>query len=173
MTLFDIILIVLIFGFVFYGLFFGLIHALGGLIGVFIGTIVAGRLFEPLAEWVAPVFHHNMALSKVLCFIFLFIIINRAVGLLFFIFDRIFKFLQIIPFLKTINRLLGAVLGFLEGTFLIGGILYIAIRFPFWEWLNETMIDSVVARYLIYIFGLISPLLPEAIRQLKEFVFNF
>lgn len=167
MILLDIILIVLLGGFILYGLFFGLIHALGGLVGVFAGVIIATRFFETLGEFAAPLFWGNETLSKVICFIVLFILINRGVGLIFYIIGRVFDFLKIIPFLKSINSLLGAVIGFIEGAFFLGGILYIAARFPFWEWLSNSMVDSVVAKYLLMVFKLITPLIPKALRELQ------
>jgi len=170
MTLFDVILIVLLAGFIFYGLFFGLIQTLGGLIGVFAGTVVAGWLFNPLGELVAPIFWGNVTLSKVIVFIVLFILANRIAGFIFYIIDRVFKFLKIIPFLKSINAVLGGILGFIEGAFLLGGILFIAARYPVFEWFNNMMIGSDVARYLTIIFNLISPLLPEAVRHLQSLI---
>lgn len=170
MSLFDVILIVIMAGFIFYGLFFGLIHTLGGLIGVFTGTIVAGWLFNPIGEAVAPIFWGNVALSKVIVFIVLFLLVNRLAGFVFYLIDRVFQFLKIIPFLKSFNAILGGVLGFIEGAFLLGGILYIAARYPVFEWFNEMMVNSDVARYLVLMFKLISPLLPEAVRQLQSLI---
>lgn len=168
MTLFDVILIVLLCGFIFYGLFFGLVQTLGGLIGVFFGAIIASRFFVPVAEFAVPIFGGNLMLSKFVCFLVIFIIVNRGVGLIFYIVDRIFDFVKIVPFVKSINRILGAILGFFEGAFLLGGILYIAARFPFWEVLNNAMVNSSVTKYLVAMFKLISFLIPEAIRQLES-----
>jgi len=170
MTLFDIILIVIIAGFIFYGLFFGLVHALGGLTGVFAGTIVAGWLFEAIGEFITPIFWGNEMLAKIVAFIIIFIIINRLFGLAFWLVDKVINFLKVIPFLKSINGILGGIFGFLEGVFLLGGILYIASRYPVWEWLNNAMIDSDVARYLVSIFDIIAPLLPEAVRMLQSLI---
>jgi len=170
MSLFDVILIVIMAGFIFYGLFFGLIHTLGGLIGVLAGTIVAGWLFNPIGEAVAPIFWGNVALSKVIVFVVLFLLVNRLAGFVFYLIDRVFQFLKIIPFLKSFNAILGGILGFIEGAFLLGGILYIAARYPVFEWFNEMMVGSEVARYLVIVFKLIAPLLPEAVRQLQSLI---
>lgn len=170
MTLFDIILIVIIAGFIFYGIFFGLIHALGGLVGVFAGTIVAGWLFNPIGELIAPIFWGNEMLAKVIAFIILFILVNRLFGLIFWMIDRVVGFLKIIPFLKSINSILGGLFGFLEGAFLLGGILYVASRYPIWDWMNNAMASSDVARYLVSVFNIIAPLLPEAVRVLQSLI---
>lgn len=170
MTLFDIILIVIIAGFIFYGLFFGLVHALGGLMGVFAGTIVAGWLFNTIGELIAPIFWGNEMLAKVIAFIIIFVLVNRLFGLIFWMVDKVVQFLKVIPFLKSINGILGGIFGFLEGVFLVGGILYIASRYPIWEWLNNAMIESDVARYLVSIFDFIAPLLPKAVRMLQSLI---
>jgi uncharacterized membrane protein required for colicin V production len=170
MTLFDIILIVLLGGFILYGLFFGLIHAAGGLVGVFAGVLLATRFFEPLGELAAPIFWGNENLAKIICFVILFILINRVVGFIFYLLGRAFDFLKIIPFLKSINSILGGILGFVEGAFLLGGILYVAARYPVIEFINKGMVDSSVARYLVVIFDYISPLLPQALRQLQALI---
>jgi uncharacterized membrane protein required for colicin V production len=168
MTLLDVILLIMLFGFVFYGLFFGLVQTLGGLVGVFAGAIIASRLFEQVGQWLKPLFWGNAALSKIICFIILFILINRLAGLVFHIVDRIFGFLKIIPFLKSINSILGGLIGFLEGAFLLGGIIYIAARYPVFDWLSDALAQSVAARYLSLVFNLISPLLPMAVRQIQS-----
>ncbi|MDD4995455.1 MAG: CvpA family protein [Patescibacteria group bacterium] len=170
MTLFDVILIVCLAGFVFYGLFFGIVQTLGGLFGVFAGALIASRIYEPIAGLFEPFFWGNENMSKVVCFIIIFILINRLVGLLFHILDKIFGFLKIIPFMKSISSLLGGLVGFIEGAFLLGGILYVASRYPIIDWLNQWMVDSSIAHYLVMIFNLISPLLPEAVRQIQSLI---
>lgn len=170
MTLFDVILIVLLAGFVFYGLFFGLIQTLGGLFGVLAGTLVAGWLHSPIGEAIAPLFWGNAMLAKIIAFIVIFILVNRLAGFVFYLLDKAFKILRIIPFLKSINSILGGIVGFIEGAFLLGGILYIAARYPVIDWLNNAMVGSDIARYLTIVFKLIAPLLPEAVRQIQSII---
>ncbi|MBU0648718.1 CvpA family protein, partial [Patescibacteria group bacterium] len=88
MGLIDIILLILLFGFIFYGLFFGLVQTLGGLVGVFLGVIIAGRFFEPVAEWAQVLCWGNLAAAKVICFVLIFILVNRGVGLIFHVIDK-------------------------------------------------------------------------------------
>jgi len=120
MTLFDLILLLILGGFVAYGLWFGLVHTLGVLVGTIAGAFLAARWYDDVASWLGFLFGGRENLAKVICFLILFIIINRLVGLIFWLVDKIFSFLKIIPFLSTINRLLGAVFGFLEGVLVLG-----------------------------------------------------
>lgn len=165
----DLILLIILFGFVLYGFWFGLIHALGGLVGVVVASILATRFYEPLSEWALLVFGGSTNLVRMVTFIITFFLITRLVGFAFFIAERIFKFISIIPFLKSINRLLGAILGLAEGIFLVGGILFVMAVVPFGPRVEQALQYSNVARYLVNTYRVMTPLLP---RELREFDFS-
>lgn len=169
MPTFDLILLIILGGFVLYGFWFGLIHTLGGLVGVIVASIVSTRLYVPIADWAHAIFGGNENVVKIVIFIILFILITRIVGFLFFIVDRIFRFISVIPFLKSINRLAGMVLGFIEGVFLVGGILFVVAVFPVGPRVESMIQHSGVARYLVGTYRVIVPLLPA---QLREFDFS-
>ncbi len=170
MSLFDLILLIILGGFVLYGLWFGLIHSLGILIGTIAGAFLAARWYEPVADWTGFLFAGHQNLARVVCFLIIFIIINRLVGLIFWIIDKIFSIISVIPFLKTINRLAGAILGFLEGVLVLGLTLYIASRFPLDQWFSDALINSRVAHYLIIVANILKPLLPEILKQIKSII---
>lgn len=162
----DLILLIILFGFVLYGFWFGLIHTLGGLVGVVVASILATRLYEPLGEWVNLIFGGSQNIVRVITFVIVFFLITRLVGFAFYIAERIFKFISIIPFLKSINRLLGAILGFAEGVFLVGGILFVIAVVPLGPRVEQALQYSNVARYLVGTYRVMTPLLP---RELREF----
>jgi len=170
MTLLDVILIVLLAGFVWYGFFFGFFKALGGLIGVLAGTLVAGWLFMPIGEIISPLFWGNASAAQMITFVIVFILVTRIVGFVFYLLDRAFNFIKYVPFLKSINGLLGGIAGFIEGAFLIGGIIYIAERFSPWELINGAIAGLIIAEYLTYVFDLISWLLPQAVQQVQVYM---
>ncbi|MDP3985446.1 MAG: CvpA family protein [bacterium] len=161
----DALLLILLGGFVLYGFWFGLIHTLGGLVGVVIASIFAGRLSEPFAVWIQPIVGGNPALVRLIVFVLAFIIITRLVGFIFWLLERAFKIISIIPFLKTINRLLGACLGFLEGVFLLGAILFVMAELPLAKTWHEPVRKSEVARYLVRTYSIMAPLLPASLRD--------
>ncbi|MBI5230093.1 MAG: CvpA family protein [Candidatus Magasanikbacteria bacterium] len=163
----DIILLILLGGFMLFGLWFGLVHALGSLIGTIVGSFLAGHYYAPLTDWILPLTGGNPNLIKVLVFIFLFIIGNRLVGFVFWIIEKIFGVLKILPFLSTIDHLLGGVFGLLEGVLVIGLTLYFISKFPFSEWLTGAMLTSGVAAYLIKVSALLLPLLPDALKAVQ------
>jgi membrane protein required for colicin V production len=170
MILFDLILLLILGGFVLYGLWFGLINTLGVLVGTIAGAFLAARWYDPVSSWAGFLFGGHTNLAKVVCFLILFIIINRLVGLVFWLIDKIFSFFKIIPFLSTINRLLGAVFGFLEGVLVLGLTLFVAERYPLGDWFINSLADSKVAHYLIAVGKILMPLLPEVLRQLKSLI---
>ncbi len=161
----DIILLIILGGFVLYGLWFGLIQTLGGLVGVIVGSLLASRMYIPIAAWITDIFGVGENLSKVIAFIIIFVIIQRLVGFIFYLVDRIFKFISIIPFLKSLNRLAGAVLGFIEGALVIGAILFFVAQYPISETIENSLQESQVANRLVRSYRVLSPLLPQELRD--------
>lgn len=167
MTILDFILLIILFFFTFSGFWFGLIHTLGALVGTIAGVLVAGYYFEQLANVVNPIFMGNENLAKIAAFLLIFIVVNRLVGLVFWLINKVFKLIAIIPFLKTINRLAGALLGLLEGALVLGVILVMIGKFPFADFIIPAIQSSDVAKWLIQIGKILVPLLPELVRQIK------
>jgi membrane protein required for colicin V production len=171
MTIFDVILLIAISGFVFFGLFFGLIHTLGSLVGLVAGTWLAGHYYETVAESTKFMFGSQLNLSRIIIFIIIFTIANRLIGFLFYLIDKVFKIISIIPFLKTINRLLGAILGLVEGLLAVGLFLYVAAKYPISPWFTGVLEQSQVAPALAEVSKILTPLLPDALKQLQSIFF--
>lgn len=169
MTLFDVILLIILFGFILFGIFFGFIHALGSLFGVVIGTWVAGHYFTPFAEWLTPFFAGNETWAKAVAFLIIFMLVNRLVGLVFYVIGKAFNLISIIPFLKTINRLLGAILGFFEGVLVIGIVIYVVSQFGVSSWLDDLFATSKIAKYFVDTAAIIKPLIPDAVKEMQGY----
>ncbi len=171
MSIFDTILLILLFGFIFYGLFFGLIRMIGVFVGVFVGAFIVGHYYLVVADWLEPFFFGYNNLGKVLVFILLFGIVNKIVVLLFVILDKFFNVLSIIPFLKTINRLAGAILGFFVGSLSLGLILYIISKYALLtNWFGQWLTNSQMAPFLLKYVNILMPLLPEALKMLQSII---
>lgn len=170
LTVLDLILLLAIFMFVAFGFALGFVHALGALIGIIVGAWVATAFYLPIAEWIEPIFMGNAAAAALASFLFLFILTNRLFGIIVWLLDKSFKLISIIPLTKTLNRLLGAAFGLLEGTFIVGLVMAFLLRLDFFTWLNDHVAGSVVARVIIFITSLIGPILPELFRHLRELV---
>ncbi len=167
MSFIDILLIVIVSGFVFFGLFFGLIHTLGSLVGAILGVFFAARLVEPAYGYLG-VFFGGGAVGKVITFIIIFLIVSRLIGLLFWIAEKFFGFLTIIPFAKSINGLLGGLFGFIEGVIVVGVVLFYALQVLPESALVAALETSFVAKYLIAIVGALKVLFPQVVTAAAE-----
>ncbi|MFH1661937.1 MAG: CvpA family protein [Candidatus Falkowbacteria bacterium] len=171
MMIFDAVLIIILASFVLYGLFYGLIKTIGSLVGVVAGAYLASRLYLIVFELVRSLFFGYNNLGKILTFLILFAIINRLVCFLFSILHKTYNIIAIIPFLKTINRLAGGFLGFLEGGIVVGLALYvIANNFLIGGWFENMVENSRIAPSLIKFIEILKPLLPGMLEKLKELV---
>jgi uncharacterized membrane protein required for colicin V production len=147
-----------VFSFAIAGFFYGLITTFGSLVGVALGGFGASLYFKDLAEVIKPLILNNLNLAKVISFVILYVIINRLTVFAFYIINKIFRLLTIIPFLKTINHIGGAVLGFLEGVFGIGILLVLLLNFPLANFIDDAILNSQIAQYLIAAGNLLKPI---------------
>ncbi|MFA6603554.1 MAG: CvpA family protein [Patescibacteria group bacterium] len=170
MSVIDIAILVLLGGFILAGFWFGLIHMVGALVGLFVGVAVAGHYYAGVAAWLSPLIGDNLSLASILSFLFLFLLTGKLFGLLLSLIDKVFKIIAIIPFTKTINRLLGAAFGLLEGTLYLSVAVYFISRFPVSVAFDLLLQNSPFIRPLALIGSLFSPLLPEAVRLLNSVI---
>lgn len=170
MNVVDITLLVLLGGFVLAGFWFGIIHMVGSLIGLIAGALIAGWFYAPFTGLLTGYVGGNQNLAKIIAFVILFILTTRLVGLAFWTIEKIFRFISIIPLLKTFNRLLGAALGLLEGTLTIGLGVYFAARFPATAAFEMLLRDSSMARAFAAVGALLAPLLPAAVRAVRSVI---
>lgn len=150
----------------------GLIRSVGGFVGLVGSVVIASRYYEPVAEWLAPIigFDHNLNLARMIAFVVLLIGVNYAVGFVVSLAERVYTSVAVLPFMQFGNRLLGAALGLLQSSILIGLVLYFAARFPFGTLVENFFEGSRVAPILLAIAGIVQPLLPDAIKQIQSLI---
>lgn len=159
-TLADVILIVLVAGFAILGFFMGLISTIGALVGLILGAWSASTYFLPLSDFLSPYLLGYDGVAKTIAFMAIFFIANRLIALIFWLINKAFNLIAIIPFLKSINRLGGAVLGLLEGVIVIGTTVFITAKFiTNVSWLTESLNGSKVAHLLVLITQFLSNLI--------------
>jgi uncharacterized membrane protein required for colicin V production len=168
MTILDLILGLLVLAFVLAGLWFGLIHSLGAVVGTIVGVMVAGHYAVPWGAAAKGFFLGNENLARVVIFFVVMVLVNRLIGVVFWVIEKIFKFIAVIPFMKTFEKLLGGVLGFVEGVIVVGGALYVAARFPVSAGFASALAASKFGLWLVQVFGLFAPLLPDIIKNIKS-----
>ncbi|MFH0804579.1 MAG: CvpA family protein [Patescibacteria group bacterium] len=163
MAIFDIVLVVLFFGFVGAGFYFGFIHTLGAVIGTVVGVLVASNFYGAIA----PFFQFFMlkeGVANTLAFIIIFLLVSRLVGYLAHLFDQGFKIIRFIPFASSANRLAGALFGFFEATLVLGTILFVTSQFQISPAVNAAIDSSAFAGLLMTIAQILTPLIPESLK---------
>jgi uncharacterized membrane protein required for colicin V production len=169
-TIFDVVLIVLVFFFVGFGFALGAVQTFGGIVGLGFGVYAAGLWYEGVASWISPLFMGADNWAKVVAFALIFIIVDRAIAIIFALLNKAFNLVSFVPFVKTFNRLIGAVLGFLEGTFVCGFLIFIVSRFPVNDWISNAIVESKVAAWCVVMANTLLWLVPEALRRLRSII---
>lgn len=127
-TFIDLTLVVLVMVFVIFGLYFGLIHTLGSLIGALIAVVGAGYSLAYAVDWLST-FMNVGPVFTVVIFIVLFLIISRLIGFVFWVIERAVGILTKLPFISSLDHLLGGILGFLEGLIATGVLIHVALTY--------------------------------------------
>ena len=170
MPLIDIIIVCIVGGFALFGFLFGFFHTLGSLLGTIVGTYLGARYYEPMAGWLSHITGWEGNTTRVIMFTLAFFIINRLVGFVFYFIDKILHVATHLPFVKSINRLLGLILGLAEGAISVGLVLFFIERFPISQALIEKISLSHIAPYLSGLAGKLWPLLPQAMQFVQTSV---
>ncbi|MFA6393989.1 MAG: CvpA family protein [Patescibacteria group bacterium] len=170
MSGFDIILILIIAGFAFYGLFNGLIKTVGAIVALVLGVWIASFFYLPIYSLAEKLFFGFESLGRAVIFMVLFIITNRLINFFFILVEGSYNSLFFIPFLKSINRLLGAIFGLVLGGLIIGLALYGLNQVGLGTKLLAGYVKtSKIAPILLKYAGLIVPLLPNLWEKIKSF----
>jgi uncharacterized membrane protein required for colicin V production len=147
MLLVEIVLVVLLAAFVVGGSRNGFIRTLGQLLGAIIGFLVA-RAWSPwLGGLLAFFMPGRPGIAQFIAFVIVFVVIDRLVGFLFGLADKIFKIVTRLPIISSIDGLLGAVLGFVEGVVLVGASTYLILSLRLDATLVGWLTGSTVARW--------------------------
>jgi len=161
----DYILLGIILIFALLGFKKGFLESLGSIVGIIAAAIIASRFYPSAAGWFG-----GSNLANIIAFIVLFGLAIKVVSLLFWIFGKIFRIITILPFISSFDRLLGFILGFVEGIFILAIILNFVLKYPLNDWMIWQMSISSAARVLLTIGGVFLPLFPEALKAIKSFM---
>ncbi len=168
MLIIDIILLVILAGFIFYGFAVGLIRMIGSLVALVVGVWVASHYYLAAFDLVRNLFSKHSDIGKIISFVVLFILADSLVSLVFALLDRAFNLMALIPFVSLFNRLGGAILGLLEGAISLGVILLLIYRYNFIGlFFDRFLIGSRIAPFLIKTANVIAPLIPEILSRIK------
>ena len=91
--------------------------------------------------------------------------VNRAIAIIFWIVDKIFHIVAIIPGLKSLNRLLGGLFGLLEGLLFIGIVVYVLSFFPLTDGLAKSVDNSRFSGVMETVGKISDPFLPDNLKN--------
>ena len=127
-TFIDLALLILVVLFVIFGLYFGLIHTLGSLVGALIAIVGAGYALSYVIDWLSVFVSVGPTLT-IVTFIVLFLIISRLVGFVFYLIEKTVGVIAKLPFISSLDHLLGGILGFIEGVIVTGVLIHLALTY--------------------------------------------
>lgn len=150
MLIVDLVLIFLLLAYIGMGLKDGFVSTLGRFLGAILGFLAA----RAWSIWLATIlgFFMPAGWARLIAFILIFILITRLFGFVFKFVDGVFQILKLLPFLKSIDKFLGAFLGFIEGLILLGGAIYLVLTFKLSPTLITWATSSSVAVWIYKIF---------------------
>ncbi len=136
-----------------------------------VGIFLASRFYVDFYESFDYLFGQYEGLGKIASFLLLYGVISKLVSFGFAIIEKIFNLLTIIPFLKSFNKLGGAILGFFLGGIILGLLLYLGSKhFILDSLLGASLVNSQITPILLFFAKLVSPLLPEAVKMMKSLI---
>ena len=174
----DIILALVLLFFFTLGFVYGFIHVLGLIVGVVVGLWAANEYFQEVAVWAndtIPFLGNTLpwisdSIIEVISFVLIGAITFKLVSLAFEGLDRLLRVLYVIPFMKSINRLLGAIVGLGEAILMLSLLFHFISKVDFLQnFAYKYTKDSIIAEYFINIGSNVAPILPNLVNSIKSF----
>jgi membrane protein required for colicin V production len=159
----DIVIIVFLAITVITGLSKGLIKTIIPLIGVILGVVLAGRFYGSVADWLST-WLHSPSQANIAGFAIIFV---AVVIVSLIIASLLNKFLSLL-LLGWVDKLGGAVLGFVIGGLVCGAILTIITKYNF-PGMEGTIHDSNLASFFVNNFNMVLPFLPSKFDSVRQF----
>jgi membrane protein required for colicin V production len=156
----DIVILILVAVPTFIGLKIGIIKALFTVVGVIVGVVLAGRFSESLGG--ALTFLSDPGWAKIAAFAIILI----GVMLVDWVLAAVITKATSAVLLGWVNRLGGAVLGFVLGAFFCGALLTMWVKFL---GIGETVSASALAGLLLDGFPFVLALLPADFDSVRSF----
>ncbi len=158
MNILDIVLIVALVGSALAGLYIGIIKAALSLVGIIVGVFLAGQFYEPLAELLTFM---PEDVANIAAFVLILVGVIVVAGLV----ARLLKLALKMVLLGWVDKVGGAVVGFLTGAIIWSIILATWVQF----FGSDLVTDSALAEVLLDKFPLVLALLPEEFDAIRDF----
>jgi len=159
----DIVIIVFLAITTITGLSKGLIKTIIPLVGVILAVVLAGRFYGSVADWLST-WLHSPSQANIVGFAIIFV---AVVIVSLIIASLLSKFLSLL-LLGWVDKLGGAVLGFVIGGFITGAILTIITKYNF-PGMEGNIHNSSLASFFVAHFNMVLPLLPKDFDSVRHF----
>jgi len=156
----DIVILVLIVVPTLIGLKIGIIKILFTVVGMIVGVVLAGRFSESLGGELT--FISDPGWANIAAFAIILIVVMVIASIL----ASVLKKVTSAVLLGWVNRLGGAVLGFVMGAIFCGALLSVWVNFL---GIGETVSDSALANLLMNSFPFVLALLPAEFDSARSF----
>ncbi len=157
-SLLDIGLLAIVVFFLISGLYRGFIQTAGNLVGLVLGILVSSYGIWWLNDQFSILEKPILAIT---IFLLITIIVSRLLGWVVDLLDQIWKFISIIPFTGSINKLLGGILGLIEGAIILSAISYFGTTYLTEGSVRTAIESSEILPWLDWAAGWISVLFPS------------
>lgn len=155
----DILLLVLLAVPAISGLFRGLVKSALALVGIILGVFLAGQFYDTVAGWLG--FISNADVANVVGFFIVFLVVIIIANIL----GNLLKNVLSMTLLGWVDRLGGAVFGFLLGAIALSTILALWVKF----FGSDAIAESFLASALLDKFPLVLGLLPDEFEAIRDF----
>jgi membrane protein required for colicin V production len=159
----DIVIIVFLAITTITGLTKGLIKTIIPLVGVILAIVLAGRFYGSVGDLLST-WLHSSSQTNIIGFAIIFIVVIIVSLIIAFLLS---KFLSLL-LLGWIDKLGGAALGFVIGSFVIGAILTVITKYHF-RGMEGAIQNSHLASFFVAHFNLVLPLLPKEFDSVHQF----
>ena len=167
MNYLDIIFIAIALYFVFNGYRKGLVKSVGGILGIFVGAYFAGLFYPTVSSFIQGIANFlNQFECDIIGFLIVFIVVNRLFALVVVIVDKIVN----IPIIGFVNRVFGAIFGFLGAALLVGIITIVLANIGSSLGDKNPVLNSKIIPYTDYAVKVIQPFLPSSFESVKDII---
>ncbi len=162
MSWLDIAIIIVILIPTLLGLKNGLVKAVFSIVGVIVGIVLAGQYYDKLATLIS-----DAAWAKIAAYVIILVVVWVAASLAASLVKNLLKAVM----LNWVNRLGGAVLGFVMGAFFCGAVLSLWVQLIGSGLIGSSTLvqDSFMAQFLLDKFPVVLGLLPSQFDPVKNF----
>ena len=157
----DLVIIVAGLAFAAFGLMNGLIRMAFSTVGLVGGIVLAGRFYQSLAEVLSPTGASWSGVAAFAIIVIVTLVVANIVG-------SVIKKVVSLLLLGWIDKVFGFILGALTGTMLCAALLTIATKY-FPSVIEDTLSQSVMAKFVMEQFPLLLGLLPEDFDFIRNF----